>query len=124
MIKSFEEITKPLNEEEQSIANIIVNNFKTRKPGKNNAVTSSFMIEKFNTIGIKLNDARLRKILQYIRVNNMIIGLCATSEGYFVAANAQEFHECLESLRDRIMIQVSTFEAMKKQYNILYKTKN
>jgi len=122
MIKDFEEITKPLSEEESQILNIMITAFNSRPKGKQNAITSSVIIEKFKGAGIILTDTRIRKLIQHIRVNNLIFGLCSTSAGYFIAENAQEFHNTLQSLKERIEMQTATFNALKAQYKILYIT--
>ena len=122
MIKEFEFLTKPLNEEELYISKVLVNAFNAMPKGKEHVRTASFMIERLATLGIDIKDTRLRKLIQYIRVNNLIFGLCSTSNGYYIASTQQEFYDTLLSLKERIEVQTSTFYALRQQYKLLYET--
>lgn len=100
-MKNFEEITRPLSDVERRAVPIIVERFRKR-PGKTNVVTSKTMIDGLKEhFGIELNDSRIRKIIQYIRLNGLLIGLVATSSGYFLTQNPKDLEEWIESLKQR-----------------------
>jgi prefoldin subunit 5 len=40
-------------------------------------------------------------MIQYIRLNNLVPGLVATSKGYFVAQSPDEINDWIESLKSR-----------------------
>jgi len=109
MIKNFENITYELNADELEIVPLIVKGISMRK-GKNSAVSGTLICEKMN-----LHGARLRKIINYIRVNNLIYGLCSCSKGYYTATNINELEDCIISLRQRISSQVKVLNAMEGQ---------
>lgn len=47
---------------------------------------------------IDITDARIRKIINYIRVNKLIVNLLATSKGYFISNDFEEINKYKESL--------------------------
>ena len=121
MIKNFENITTTLSSSELKVSEILVDAFKGMEKGKENAKTSSKIREALKTkMDIILEDVRLRRIINYIRQNDLVLGLCTTSSGYFMAANAKEFHDTLTSLNERIKSQTYTLQHMILQYNKMY----
>ena len=89
MIKGFDQETQPLNDYEMGVLlPLLVRGLRT-KIGRENAVTNKHIV---NTLkgSYKLNDARVRKIINHIRTNDLIPGLIATSEGYFIAQSEVE----------------------------------
>lgn len=123
MITGFEEKTKPLSEDEEKYLSVLIKAFETMKKGKKNAVNASYIIERLASIDIFIDEVRLRKLIQHIRVNNMIYGLCSISSGYFICENGEEFYQTLKSLKERIENQTATFKALRNQYSILYGNK-
>jgi hypothetical protein len=101
MIKNFEEFTVELTPNERRLIPMMVDRF-TNKRGIKNIVTAETMIGGIHqTYGVKLKDTRIRKIIQYIRVNNLVPGLIATSRGYYTAETTAEIMEWIESLKAR-----------------------
>ena len=76
MIKGFEHITFELTKDEMELLPTIIRGL-TKKKGKTNAVTSTKICE-----ALKIDAPRLRKMISYIRVNDLIFGLCSSSNGY------------------------------------------
>ena len=70
MLKGFEKLTDELTDDELKKVPSIVKGIGKRI-GKENAVTSKIICDKMNLIGV-----RLRKIIHFIRVNNLLYGLC------------------------------------------------
>lgn len=101
MIKNFEEFTIELTPTEHRLIPMMVDRFKTKR-GIKTVVTAETMIVKIHeSFGVKLKDTRVRKIIQYIRVNNLVPGLIATSKGYYTAETTAEINDWIESLKAR-----------------------
>lgn len=101
MIKNFEEFTGGLTEAELKLIPMMVDRFKTKR-GIKNIVTAETMIAKMDqAFGIKMKDTRIRKMIQHIRVNNLVPGLIATSRGYYTAETVGEIKQWIESLKAR-----------------------
>ena len=58
------------------------------KQGKAKAVTSTVICKALN-----INWPRLRKIINHIRINNLLPALCSSSTGYYVATNMEEIND-------------------------------
>lgn len=102
MITGFEEITHELTDEELEISKIIIRGIQSNI-GSDNAITNiqirKILLEKYE---IKINDARIRKIINHIRVKRLVPKLCAASKGYYIAATKEEHQKYIESLQERI----------------------
>jgi len=118
MIQGFETETAPLSEQELLLVPKFCNGF-ANKIGKQNAITNKNIIAGFKNIGINLSESRVRKIVNYIRVNNLVSCLMATSDGYFISNEAEEIKQFIDSLmsRERAIRQVR--EAMEIQHKLL-----
>lgn len=100
MITGFEEETGTLTNEEMSMAQLFVKGFST-KIGEANAVKSSEIIAKLKVKGFTLTGARLRKIVNFIRINGWIKNLVATSKGYYIEPDPEKVQEYKQSLKQR-----------------------
>jgi len=101
MIRNFEEITSNISSDEEALVPIIVKRFKDR-PGKENIVTNAKMIAGIrNHFGVELTEPRIRKIIQFIRLNNILPGLVGTSKGYFYAEAEEDIQDWIESMKQR-----------------------
>lgn len=101
MITNFETITHELTAQELLLIQPIANAF--RKYTKSNPIKAPDIITKFNSsqmFHVKLTEPRLRKIVNYIRINS-IIPLIATSNGYYVTDDSDEIISQIESLQER-----------------------
>ena len=84
MITGFEEYTHELNDyEEKTLLPVIVKGLKT-KIGKENAVTNKEICSALKKLDLKVNDARIRKVISFIRINRIIENLISNSKGYFL----------------------------------------
>jgi len=121
MINGFENQTIELNENEHKIVSIVVDRFKT-KPGIKNIVTNNQIIEGLKLKhGIEIKDSRVRKVIQFIRVNNLIPGLIATSKGYYSTDDIEELESWIESMIQRENAMKETRKAIE---NHLIQLKN
>tara|TARA_R110002110_G_scaffold114081_6_gene282928 strand:+ start:1966 stop:2337 length:372 start_codon:yes stop_codon:yes gene_type:complete len=109
MINDFEYITYELTESELELVPIIIKGINLRV-GKDLAVSGTLICEK-----MKIKGARLRKIINYIRVNNLIYGLCSCGKGYYIARTLEELEGCIISLRQRVASQVKVLNALEGQ---------
>lgn len=100
MIKGFDRETQPLTEYELGVLlPLLIEGLQT-KLGRENAVTNKHIVNALKG-AYKLNEARVRKIINHIRTNDLVPGLIATSEGYFIATTETELLEYEESLKGR-----------------------
>ena len=88
MIKGFEHITFELTKDEMNLLQTIIKGLITKK-GKANAITGIKICEAMN-----IDPSRLRKMISYIRVNDLIFGLCSSSNGYYIAETLIELDDC------------------------------
>lgn len=101
MLNGFEEITAPLTEHEKTILPVIVSGLK-RKVGVHNSVTNKAICEGLKRVkNIDINEARVRKIINHIRMHNLVPGLIANSKGYYISNNPKEVKAYIESLEGR-----------------------
>jgi hypothetical protein len=119
MIKTFEEHTVELSPDEQKFVGVIVQRFNTKK-GKQHIVTADAIIDGLKThFGVEFKESRVRKMIQYIRLNNLVVGLIATSKGYFVADSIEEIEDWIDSLKSRENAIRSIREMAERQIEIM-----
>ena len=109
MIKGFETITADLSNDELQMIQSIIKGLKG-KQSKDNAITGAKICDAMG-----LSGPRLRKIINHIRINNLLPGLCSTSNGYFIATNIEEMNDYIISLKQRIKAQVDVLNALEQQ---------
>ncbi len=114
MITLFEEITYELTDyEQEKLLPIIVKGLKN-KHGKKNAITNKKMCEALTAAGYKISEPRLRKIIHHIRVEQLLVGLCSFSKGYYITDSLEELSEYVLSLGQRIRSQQEIYKSMKR----------
>lgn len=69
--------------------------------GRDNAITNSKIRAVLAKEKIEISDARIRKLIHYIRINGLIERLAATSSGYYIANNPGDYKLYIESLKQR-----------------------
>lgn len=115
MIKDFEIQTCRLSEEETAIATEICF-ILSQRLGKENIITSTRIINYINDRSkVKINGARFRKIINFIRRNNMVENLLATSGGYFVEHDLKKVQKYIEGLRKRGNAIIDVANSMEEQ---------
>ena len=118
MITNFENETHELNDYERDVLlPLLVKGLRT-KVGKQNAVTNKQICKALKEQGYKINDARVRKLVQYIRVNHIVHLVIATSKGYYLATTKDEVEKYIKSLTERLNAIQETRSAIVKQLNV------
>jgi hypothetical protein len=114
-----------LNDFELTCLPVIVKGIGGRAKGKAKPITNLQIQEAMTKRKFgKLSDARVRKIISYIRNNNLLPLLCANSNGYFVAENLTEFDKYLQTFEKRVNTQLKTLKELKHQREAYLKSKN
>lgn len=124
MIKGFNSETAPLTEyEENVLLPLVLRGLKT-KIGKENAVTNRTIVQRLNIAGYTATEPRIRKLINHIRMTDLLPGLIATSGGYFLATSEAELLDYEQSLigREDAIKQVRL--AIARQRRILYNDAN
>lgn len=100
MITNFEEITAPLSIEERELLICVYDVIK--KVDKNNPIKAPNLIQRVKQITNKekFAQARLRKIINFIRANG-ILPVIATSNGYYTSYETNEILKEIKSLNER-----------------------
>ena len=119
MIKGFNSETAPLTEQEETVILPLVLQGLRTKIGKANAVTNRTIVQRHTT-----SEPRIRKIINHIRMTDLLPGLIATSGGYFLATSEAELLDYEQSLigREDAIKQVRL--AIARQRRILYNDAN
>ena len=120
MIKGFSNETSPLNDYELRVLLPVILAGLKDKQGKRNAVTNGYIIGRLKQQGYRIDAPRLRKVINHIRTNDLIPGLIATSEGYFLAEDEQELMDYEDSLRGREEAIKAVRLAIARQRRMLY----
>lgn len=102
MINGFSEQTEPLTEyEEQTLLPQLVRGLRT-KVCRAMSVTNKAIIDGMKrNLGLSISDARVRKLINHIRNNDLVPCLIATSQGYYIAESEQELKDYEDSLLGR-----------------------
>lgn len=101
MIKGHENITTELTPEEIWLANEMIQFFKTKT--KDNQVKSIQIVTGINKhyqLKKRFTDVRLRRIVNYYRVN-AILPVISSSNGYYVSYNEDDIQDMVLSLNQR-----------------------
>ena len=100
MIKGFDKETQPLSDyEKETLLPILVEGLQAKK-GKKQAVTNKQIVSALKP-KYKISDTRVRKLINHIRINDLIPALIATSDGYYIAGSEAELLEYEQSLKGR-----------------------
>lgn len=101
MLTNFEPITVEVNDEEKEMAQVIIDRFLQR-PGIENAATNQDIAAGLSKVfGVTPGAARVRKLIQWIRVNNLLPGLIATSKGYYFTDSIPDIERWIQSMEER-----------------------
>lgn len=122
MVDCFERETAPLTEyEEQTLLPIMVKCLNKHR-GKEQAISNGKMMEGLENCGYSVGgSARIRKLINHIRINGLVDCLMASSSGYYITDDPWEMKRYIESLQGREDAICAVKEAMQEQMNRLNK---
>jgi len=115
MLNGFQTQTEPLTEYERDTLLPVIVRGLINKVGEAKAITNAAITRAMKSAGYQLTEARLRKIINHIRVNGMVSCLIATSKGYYIATSRQEMEDYITSLRGREDAIRAVRESMEQQ---------
>ena len=118
MINGFTNETKPLSEYERDTLTPIIVRGLSMKIGKERAIKNSEICAKMRMAGYRIDNARLRKVINHIRVNSLLPGVIATSEGYYIATTKTEMADYIASLESRESAIHEVSVALRKQMSL------
>ena len=125
MITNFEQLTYEVTTMEKEIASYLAKDFNKNHRGKDNSITSSKIIKMLarKSRKWKMSDSRLRKIINYIRNENLCNCLIATSKGYYTSSKEQDVKIYMKSLAQRANEILHVRTALSNQYTKRFKKK-
>jgi hypothetical protein len=100
MIYGFEKETSPLNDKELELIPGLVISF-CRRVGKKRAIQNWQILRTYRKRGYRIDSARLRKMINYIRINNMVPNLVSGNVGYWIEPNPYFVKKYIKSLISR-----------------------
>lgn len=111
MSKSFLELT---NEEKNEILPVVVNMLKHRKnPSK--VFSNTEIREVLLNFDLSVTDAQIRKIVFYIRNNNLIPLLLANTYGYYVGTRIEDVRNWITMQEGKINAMNQTLTSIREQ---------
>lgn len=118
MIKGFEKYTHELTASELQTVSFIADILR-QHTGKDAAIKGAVICAAVSqAFEMKFGEPRLRKVIHHITVKGIVPLLCATSQGYFVAADMQEAQDYLESLSGRVNAIAAKQAAIERQMQV------
>jgi hypothetical protein len=106
MLIGFEKETHDLTADELSLVPLLVGTLQY-KVGVKAAVTNTMLCNFLRACTgednkpIKVTDVRMRKLINHIRMKDLVPGLLASSKGYYVSNDPKEVKEYIQSLQGR-----------------------
>jgi metal-dependent amidase/aminoacylase/carboxypeptidase family protein len=111
MIAGFENQTEPLNDYERDVLlPVIVRGLQT-KLGRKKAITNAQMIVALKNAGYhSVNQPRIRKIINFIRIQGLITNLIASNNGYWIETNIDERRKYVQGVKDRAQSMLASLK--------------
>lgn len=119
MLPGWEEETKPLTDAEFAMVPLFVESFE-QHIGKDQAVSANTIVERLTKLGKKINDVRVRKIVNYLRRYNVVSCLLGNSKGYYIAEYEDDMQRHDDSIQGRIDSMIDVRDEMRKQKRIRF----
>lgn len=135
MIPGFEDQTAPLSDFEKDILMPAIVLGLSKRIGKENAITNAEMckalrnrfythksnlnIENYKSYYKRINPARIRKVINHIRINDKLSCLVSTSKGYYISTDSNELNTYIKSLNKRATAILAVARAIDRQRNNL-----
>lgn len=102
MIENFEKYTAHLTTYEKDMLVPLLTQELRKRVGSKNAVRNKDLCKMFSVQGYQgMREARIRKCINYIRMNGLVPHLIANCNGYYCATSVEEVEKYIESLDER-----------------------
>lgn len=95
-----------------------------KKKGIANAVTAKEIMLGLQSNGLKINMRNIARIINYIRLNDIIVGLMGSSAGYYITDNEQELIKYENRLLSHEASLRNVRMSMKRQRTVLFLQKD
>lgn len=103
--------------EAESLLPRVINMIIQCHGSKNKITASQIVTELLEVHGITANEARIRKVINFLRTTDRIKCLVATSTGYYIAEAKEDVEEYIQSLKSREEAIKETRESIERQYH-------
>lgn len=116
MLTLFENIIQELTDiEKDRLAPMLIDILK--RTTEKNRFTGRRIIEYFTAQGYPISQIRLCKLIQYIRVANLVApyAVIGSGSGYFLTDDPEKVEDQIESLEGRINSMRSSLDSLKAQ---------
>lgn len=115
MVKNFEEYTAHLSPYELEMLVPVLKNELRTHVGAKNAIRNKELCAMMDMKGYQgMREARVRKCINYIRMNGLVPNLVANSNGYYCATSIKEVEKYLDSLKERATAIWSMMSALRR----------
>lgn len=102
MLSGFEDYTEPLTDYERDALLPRLVHYLSLCNGRRNAVKNGQIVKHLGYYGCqKVSEARVRKLINYIRIHALVPCLVASSCGYYVTDDPAELDKFISSLSGR-----------------------
>ncbi len=92
-----------------------------QKKEKTNAVTANQIVYGLQRNGLKINKKHVFILIGYIRMNDLVVGLMASSVGYYITNNEKELIKYEKSLMSKEIEIRKVRMSMKRQRAAMFK---
>ena len=101
MKKRMKKETRPLTNYDHNVLLPILIKGLEMKKGKMNAVTNRQIVHGLRSHGLKVSHRDVSTLINHIRTNDLVVGLVASSMGYYTTDSEREFMDYAQSLLGR-----------------------
>ena len=116
MIQGFEDYTATLTTYERDMLIPILSEGLRKRIGAKNAIRNKEICLRLKSNGYEnVSEPRIRKCVNYIRMNGLVPHLVANNRGYYVATSIEEVEKYVESLDERAKAIWAIRSALKDQ---------
>ena len=108
-----------LHEKEQDVLPMVVELLKDHI-GRSRAITNTELRQQLTDLGYQdIGQIRMRKIINHIRNNDMLICLRGCNHGYYITTDKEEIENYIKSLIDRENAINHTRQTIERQLEML-----
>ena len=102
--------TRPLsNYDHNVLLPVLIKALETKK-GKKNAVSGKQILQGLQSQNLKINERDVTMLINHIRTNDLVVGLIATSVGYYIANSEHE----LVKYENTLLVREKTIRKVRK----------